>query len=119
MKEIRDTMTEAGHSGRSIPLPGLRAARQKAGLTQSELAEQRAGRASQGGPGDRAPARNLGERRLPTYVAEISYGARGDARASRGRSPPGVNGTAAPSRRGPRTNPPQSACKSTSKEIVL
>ena len=39
MKEIRDTMTEAGHSGRSIPLPGLRAARQKARLTQSELAE--------------------------------------------------------------------------------
>ena len=39
MKEIRDTMTEAGHSGRSIPLPGLRAARQKAGLTQNELAK--------------------------------------------------------------------------------
>jgi transcriptional regulator with XRE-family HTH domain len=39
MNEIRDKVTDAGHSGRSIPLPGLRAARQKAGLTQSELAE--------------------------------------------------------------------------------
>jgi transcriptional regulator with XRE-family HTH domain len=39
MKEIQDKMTHAGHSGRSIPLPGLRAARQKAGLTQDELAK--------------------------------------------------------------------------------
>jgi transcriptional regulator with XRE-family HTH domain len=39
MNEIRDKVTDAWHSGRSIPLPGLRAARQKAGLTQSELAE--------------------------------------------------------------------------------
>ena len=39
MNEIRDKVTDAGHSGRSIPLLGLRAARQKAGLTQSELAE--------------------------------------------------------------------------------
>ena len=39
MNEIQDKMTDAGNSGRSIPLPGLRAARQKAGLTQSELAE--------------------------------------------------------------------------------
>jgi transcriptional regulator with XRE-family HTH domain len=39
MKEIQDMMTDARHSGRSIPLPGLRAARQKAGLTQYELAK--------------------------------------------------------------------------------
>jgi transcriptional regulator with XRE-family HTH domain len=39
MNEIRDKMTDAGHDGRSIPLPGLRAARQKAGLTQGELAK--------------------------------------------------------------------------------
>jgi transcriptional regulator with XRE-family HTH domain len=39
MNEIRDKVTDVGHSGRSIPLPGLRAARQKAGLTQGELAE--------------------------------------------------------------------------------
>jgi hypothetical protein len=39
MNEIRDKVTDVGHSGRSIPLPGLRVARQKAGLTQSELAE--------------------------------------------------------------------------------
>ena len=39
MNEIRDKVSDAGHSGRSIPLPGLKAARQKAGLTQSELAE--------------------------------------------------------------------------------
>jgi transcriptional regulator with XRE-family HTH domain len=39
MNEVRDKVTDVRHSGRSIPLPGLRAARQKAGLTQSELAE--------------------------------------------------------------------------------
>jgi transcriptional regulator with XRE-family HTH domain len=39
MNETRDKVTDAGHGGRSIPLPVLRAARQKAGLTQSELAE--------------------------------------------------------------------------------
>jgi transcriptional regulator with XRE-family HTH domain len=37
MNEIRDKMTDAGHEGRSIPLPGLRAARQQGGLTQGEL----------------------------------------------------------------------------------
>jgi len=39
MNEIRDKVSDAGHSGRSIPLHGLRAARQKAGLTQNELAK--------------------------------------------------------------------------------
>ena len=39
MNEIRQKNAGPGHGGRSIPLPGLRAARQKAGLTQSELAE--------------------------------------------------------------------------------
>jgi transcriptional regulator with XRE-family HTH domain len=39
MNESRDKVTDAGHSGRSIPLPGLKAARQKAGLTQNELAK--------------------------------------------------------------------------------
>jgi transcriptional regulator with XRE-family HTH domain len=39
MNEIQDKMTDARHSGRSIALLGLRAARQKAGLTQNELAK--------------------------------------------------------------------------------
>jgi transcriptional regulator with XRE-family HTH domain len=39
MNEIQNKMVEPGHGGRSIALLGLRAARQKAGLTQSELAE--------------------------------------------------------------------------------
>ena len=39
MNENQNRMVDPGHGGRSIPLVGLRAARQKAGLTQSELAE--------------------------------------------------------------------------------
>jgi transcriptional regulator with XRE-family HTH domain len=39
MIEVKNKMVDPGHGARSIPLPGLRAARQKAGLTQSELAE--------------------------------------------------------------------------------
>jgi transcriptional regulator with XRE-family HTH domain len=39
MKEIQDKMVDPGHGGRSIALLGLRAARQKAGLTQNELAK--------------------------------------------------------------------------------
>ena len=39
MNEIQDKMVDPGHGTRSIPLPGLRAARQKAGLTQDELAK--------------------------------------------------------------------------------
>jgi transcriptional regulator with XRE-family HTH domain len=39
MNEIQNKMVEPGHGSRSIALLGLRAARQKAGLTQSELAE--------------------------------------------------------------------------------
>ena len=39
MNEVRNKMADTGHGGRSIALLGLRAARQKAGLTQSELAE--------------------------------------------------------------------------------
>jgi transcriptional regulator with XRE-family HTH domain len=39
MNKFRNKVADLGHGSRSIPLPGLRAARQKAGLTQSELAE--------------------------------------------------------------------------------
>jgi transcriptional regulator with XRE-family HTH domain len=39
MSEIQNKMMDPGHDGRSIALLGLRTARQKAGLTQSELAE--------------------------------------------------------------------------------
>jgi transcriptional regulator with XRE-family HTH domain len=39
MNEVKNKMVEPGHGGRSIALLGLRAARQKAGLTQSELSE--------------------------------------------------------------------------------
>jgi transcriptional regulator with XRE-family HTH domain len=39
MIEIREKNAGPGHGGRSITLFGLRAARQRASLTQSELAE--------------------------------------------------------------------------------
>jgi transcriptional regulator with XRE-family HTH domain len=39
MNETKNKMVDPGHGGRSIALLGLRTARQKAGLTQSELAE--------------------------------------------------------------------------------
>jgi transcriptional regulator with XRE-family HTH domain len=39
MNEVKNKMVHPGHGARSIALLGLRAARQKAGLTQSELAE--------------------------------------------------------------------------------
>jgi transcriptional regulator with XRE-family HTH domain len=39
MNEVKNKMVHPGHGGRSIALLGLRAARQKAGLTQSELSE--------------------------------------------------------------------------------
>ncbi len=39
MKETRHKEVNPAHGSRSILLPGLRAARQRAGLTQSELAE--------------------------------------------------------------------------------
>lgn len=39
MNEVKNKMVDPGHGGRSIPLVGLRAARQKAGWTQNELAE--------------------------------------------------------------------------------
>ena len=38
MNKVKNKMVDPGHGARSIPLPGLRTARQKAGLTQSELA---------------------------------------------------------------------------------
>lgn len=37
MNLIQDKMTDLGHGSRSIPLPGLRAARRRSGLTQREL----------------------------------------------------------------------------------
>jgi hypothetical protein len=45
--------------------------------------------------GDCAPVGKLKEGQLPTYVAEVSQGARGDARAASARSPPRVSGAAA------------------------
>lgn len=39
MIEVKNKMVDPGHGGRSIALLGLRATRQKAGLTQRELAE--------------------------------------------------------------------------------
>jgi hypothetical protein len=87
--------------------------------TEARPDSGRACQTSRRGPRDRAPARNLGERRIPTYVAEISYGARGDARASRGRSPPRVSGGCGVGAPQPPERTPESACKSTSKEIVL
>ena len=39
MNEMRNMMVDPAHGGRSIALHGLRAVRQKAGLTQNELAE--------------------------------------------------------------------------------
>jgi transcriptional regulator with XRE-family HTH domain len=40
MIEVKNKMVDPGHGGRSIALLGLRATRQKAGLTQNELAER-------------------------------------------------------------------------------
>ena len=39
MNEVKNKMVHPGHGARSIALLGLRATRQKAGLTQNELAE--------------------------------------------------------------------------------
>jgi transcriptional regulator with XRE-family HTH domain len=39
MNEVKNKMADPGHGSRSILLPGLRVARQRASLTQSELAE--------------------------------------------------------------------------------
>jgi DNA-binding XRE family transcriptional regulator len=39
MNKIKNKVVDLGHGGRSVPLPGLRAARQRSALTQRELSE--------------------------------------------------------------------------------
>jgi DNA-binding XRE family transcriptional regulator len=37
MNKVKNKVVDPGHGGRSVPLPGLRAARQRSALTQREL----------------------------------------------------------------------------------
>jgi len=39
MNKVKNKVVDPGHGGRSVPLPGLRAARQRSALTQRELGE--------------------------------------------------------------------------------